>query len=815
MMEGTIVKPNVHTFKRIFRLAITLTIVVLLGCGSGGNFADNEAADRSASISFQFNFDRFSHHAAKLPVSHAIGEPDICNDYLIEKVEVQVFRTQDDSGVASAQADCARRSLTITNVPAAQPLYLVCKGYVGGNSVWQGRMDDVVAVAGQNTDIGAIDMTYSGADGDAPEVVSTFPPSDAANVDLNASIVVIFSEKLASGSISDRAITVSLDDIPVPGEVDYNSTFNTIRFLPLHSFEPEKSYTATLQSRSGSGVPITDTAGHCLSNDVSWNFTTRGPDDNAAPQVIATSPPNGATDVGLQTPVSVLFSEPMNPDSLTNGVFQLSSDQGAISGQIAYDAQTRTLSLTSDSALKAATVHTALISNQGRDLEQNSILGPYAWQFLTAGHIISTSVVSGNGDGGSISPDNPIVWRGDDITINIKVHPYFHLSELIVDGVPVMPTSSYLFENVNGHHKIEAIIESNAKHISEQWFLQHDPPNIDTNGNVVWHGCDTTQEECDIFYYDGSTTKNITEENGLNGVHRSPQINAHGDVVWYGREDENSGFAIYYYDRLTASITLVSGDLDGNTNELNWFPQISDSGDVVWFGGDNSTSSFVIYQYDRSTELKTSISEGSAGSHYYPQINAGGDVVWYGCPNTGECDIFYYDGSTTKNITEEEGLNGVHQNPRISANGGVVWPGRSAGDEDSDIFYYDGSTTKNITAENELGGVHRSPQISADGHVVWQGESGTTAGVYYYNNENETNPVTQISEGLPGANAGPDINANGEVVWLNTQGVYYYDGATRIKIYNLSPGSCQINDQGYVVWSEADGSDGAIYLSFP
>jgi hypothetical protein len=77
---------------------------------------------------------------------------------------------------------------------------------------------------------------------------------------------------------------------------------------------------------------------------------------------------------------------------------------------------------------------------------------------------------------------------GDDMTINIKVNPYYHLSELIVGGVPVTPVSSYLFENVTGNHRIEAIIKSNAVNISENWPNDHCRPKLNINGEVMWSG---------------------------------------------------------------------------------------------------------------------------------------------------------------------------------------------------------------------------------------------------------------------------------------------------------------------------------------
>lgn len=686
-------KPTVHTFERMYRLAITFTIIVLLGCGSGSNSADSEPIDRSATISFQLNFNQPSNHALNIPVNHAIGEPDICNDYLIEKIHVQVFRNRDDSEAASVEADCAEHSLTISKVPAAKTLYLVCKGYVGSNPVWQGRVDGIVAVAGQNTELGVIDMNYSGDDGAAPEVVSTFPEPDAANVDLNASIVVVFNETLAPGSISGQAIAVLHDDIPVSGQVSYDPAFNSIHFLPTDAFDTETTYTVTLQSQSDGSGTISDTAGHHFSDDVNWKFTTRGIEDDAAPQVIVTLPRDGATDVAPQDTISAIFSEPMDPDSLTGTVFQISSDQGTVSGKIAYDVQTRTLSMTPDSALNAATLYTAVISTQAQDLAQNSLSETYTWQFLTIGYTISTSVTPENGYGGLISPANATVMYGDDISINIKVNPYYHLSELIVDGIPVVPVSSYLFENVTGNHKIEAIIESNAVNISKKWSIYHYDPKSNTNGDVVWYGCYDLGGDCDIFYYDGSTTKNITEEKELDGAHSYPQINDNGDVVWSGREDENSDYAIYYYNRSTTSIITISESQGGNPEGNDYSPQINANGDVVWYGFEGTSSDKAIYYYNRSTAATTIISEGPDGNpngdDLYPRINADGDVVWQGQKNrTGlssdtDYDIYYYDREKEADPVTiiSKNPDGDDEMPQINDNGNVVWANRLINDQ--------------------------------------------------------------------------------------------------------------------------------------
>jgi hypothetical protein len=86
--------------------------------------------------------------------------------------------------VAWSEGSCADHSLTLTNVPAAETLYVVCKGDVDDRPAWQGRVDDIVVTAGQQKDIGTVDIQYIGYDTVAPEIAATYPYTDATDNDL-------------------------------------------------------------------------------------------------------------------------------------------------------------------------------------------------------------------------------------------------------------------------------------------------------------------------------------------------------------------------------------------------------------------------------------------------------------------------------------------------------------------------------------------------------------------------------------------------------------------------------------------------------
>jgi len=136
-------------------------------------------------------------------------------------------------------------------------------------------------------------------------------------------------------------------------------------------------------------------------------------------------------------------------------------------------------------------------------------------------------------------------------------------------------------------------------------------PQINANGHVVWMGNDGQHYQ--IFYYDGSTVTQLTE-NSYDDHY--PQINDSGHVVWYstlGSDDE-----IFYYDGNTTTL------LTQNSYHDRW-PQINDSGHVVWMGNDGNDRE--IFYYDRTTVTQlTNNSNTILGSSQ--RINARGQLVW-------------------------------------------------------------------------------------------------------------------------------------------------------------------------------------------
>lgn len=134
--------------------------------------------------------------------------------------------------------------------------------------------------------------------------------------------------------------------------------------------------------------------------------------DTTPPTVLSTVVANGATGVDATAPLSALFSEAMNPATLTKATFTLTGPTTTpVSGVVAYSGLMA--SFTPDSALLSGTTYTATITSGATDVAGNKLSGNQAtfpaagnhvWTFTTTAIDIAdktpptvTSTVSANG----------------------------------------------------------------------------------------------------------------------------------------------------------------------------------------------------------------------------------------------------------------------------------------------------------------------------------------------------------------------------------------------------------------------------------
>lgn len=125
--------------------------------------------------------------------------------------------------------------------------------------------------------------------------------------------------------------------------------------------------------------------------------------DTTAPTVTATAPANDAVDVALNAALSITFSEPLNPSTLTTtSVAVVPSGGGAgaaLAGLVTYSGATAIF--TPATPLPGSTRYTVAITTAVKDLAGNALASDYVWSFttvappdITAPTVISTSPVN-------------------------------------------------------------------------------------------------------------------------------------------------------------------------------------------------------------------------------------------------------------------------------------------------------------------------------------------------------------------------------------------------------------------------------------
>ena len=192
----------------------------------------------------------------------------------------------------------------------------------------------------------------------------------------------------------------------VPGTVTYDTSSATATLTPTAALTLSTTYTATVKSGS-SGVK--DSNGNALAADFVWSFSTGA--DTTAPTVTSVSPLAGAAGVAATTAVNAVFSEAVNPSTVTGSTFQLfGPGNSLIAATVTYTSGSQTATLQPTAALASSTTYTAVVtggSNGVKDLAGNALASNFTWSFTTAGTVSgscpcsvwSASTTPGNIDG--------------------------------------------------------------------------------------------------------------------------------------------------------------------------------------------------------------------------------------------------------------------------------------------------------------------------------------------------------------------------------------------------------------------------------
>ena len=231
------------------------------------------------------------------------------------------------------------------------------------------------------------------ADTTRPTVVLTVPAAGANPVAINTRITATFSEDMLATTLSGTSFVVTNTTLgtAVAGSVSYSASARTATFTPTVpvTLAPNNTFSATVTTAA------TDLAGNALAGNTAvlpnagnhtWTFTTGAVGDSTAPTVTTVSPANASTAVCTTRTVSVTFSEPMDPATITGATVRVTDNGVAVAGTVAYDAASRVASFVASAPFAASRTITVTVAsgNAGvKDLAGNALAVDQVSTFTT------------------------------------------------------------------------------------------------------------------------------------------------------------------------------------------------------------------------------------------------------------------------------------------------------------------------------------------------------------------------------------------------------------------------------------------------
>ena len=212
-----------------------------------------------------------------------------------------------------------------------------------------------------------------------PTVTSVAPANNSSGVSVSSVVTAAFSAAMNASTINGATfLLVDSSNNAVANGVTY--TGSTATLTPTTSLIPGTTYTATVK---GGANGVKDSSGNALAADFAWSFITGT--DATPPAVTSVSPASGATGIAVGTAVNAVFSEPVDPTTVSGSTFQLlGPGNSLVAATVSYLSGSQSATLQPNVALAFSTTYTAVVTTGVKDLAGNAMTSNFTWSFTTA-----------------------------------------------------------------------------------------------------------------------------------------------------------------------------------------------------------------------------------------------------------------------------------------------------------------------------------------------------------------------------------------------------------------------------------------------
>ena len=257
-----------------------------------------------------------------------------------------------------------------------------------------------------------------------PSVVSHEPAVNSENVNPDTVIIIKFSKNIAPDSVTtNHPITIQSQSENIPYTISTSGT--DISLTPTVTLDENSTYIVTVTT------DLRDEGGNPLQENYTWSFKTA----NILPFITSKSPEDGITNVSLESPITVTFSEPIDY-TYTGTIFKVLSDSTDITGNLNWKSDSVAVFEASNN-WRRETAYTVTV--YVKDFAGNLMKKMTRWNFFTESEnpeVLSHYPVSDQKD---VSISSSIT-----VTFSEPIHIANDYIELISnDGVSITGTIAY------------------------------------------------------------------------------------------------------------------------------------------------------------------------------------------------------------------------------------------------------------------------------------------------------------------------------------------------------------------------------------
>lgn len=208
-----------------------------------------------------------------------------------------------------------------------------------------------------------------GAPPTPPGVIGTIPLDGEINVTLDTSIYIEFSQSMNETSV-EAALSVSP---ALAFDINWSAGSTVVELYPVPGLEYGITYNITI------GTGAESSAGYSLPEPYTFSFTAEEEEAAVPPKVMATGPPDGATGVPLDMPISIEFNQPMNEASVEAAILL----SPGLAYEVAWFAESTVVELYPIPSWEYGTLYTVTIGTEAESLAGLHLPEPFSFSFTT------------------------------------------------------------------------------------------------------------------------------------------------------------------------------------------------------------------------------------------------------------------------------------------------------------------------------------------------------------------------------------------------------------------------------------------------